>query len=528
MALILFFHLLAVLTLASGKPILIPRLGQEVSQDDAQPFFDVMLESLGNTSVKAQVTNVGTQGVRVVQRGGILDHVPTKKVTVHGGDSDPTFTGVRVEYILSHLSAEGFIQISPNQTVESVFDIADLYALSPGQEYTAIADGVIEYTALTNQTKFHSFSYKSNTISFTAPTDVPNRLEDRATLVCTDEYNSLVQDAISRAAEMATAAAADARTGSALFQKFFKSTSQADMDNVAGRLDAIANEATTAGQLTYYCEPTEDDYCAGNVAAMMYPTLNKVVNCPGYYTSTKVSNYCNYLDQAAITLHEFAHADAVYSPGTEDIAYGYEGVLALDTDQALLNADSFAYYASAVYLQCAADDSITIGTPLVNTGVNSSSTVDINISTKTDTSTTTTETDTPTPIAITTITTTITATATLQSTTTTTTTTTTTANPTPTPTTGTIPDTGSDPWPWGGGFGEGHHHSSDDDTNPTGTLGGGSETSSPASSGTAVPVTTSSGDNLFTLQDLLDWLMAQYSGQTQTETDSSNSDSVSG
>jgi deuterolysin len=91
MAFLLFFHLLAVLTLVAGKPILIPRLAQEAASldDAAQTLFDVTLESLGNTTVKAQITNVATEGFRLIQRGGILDHVPTKKVIVKGGGEFP-------------------------------------------------------------------------------------------------------------------------------------------------------------------------------------------------------------------------------------------------------------------------------------------------------------------------------------------------------------------------------------------------------------------------------------------------------
>lgn len=255
---------------------------------------------------------------------------------------------MRIEYVLTHLTDDGFVKVLPNQTVATIFDVADFYDLSPGEEYTAEAKGLLEYTTLTDEKKFHTFSYKSNNISFTAPIDVANRLGARSTLECSDEYNQIVQDAISRAGKMAAAGAKDARTGSELFQKFFKSTSESDMKEVAGRLEGIAKEATTKGELTYYCQPTEYDYCAGNVAAMTYPTLDRVVNCPGYYASTKVSNTCGYLDQAGITLHEYAHADAVYSPGTEDIAYGYEAVQSLDTEDSLNNADNFAYYASGM------------------------------------------------------------------------------------------------------------------------------------------------------------------------------------
>ncbi|KAL3478065.1 Deuterolysin metalloprotease family-domain-containing protein [Aspergillus californicus] len=556
MAFLLFFQLLAVLTLASGKPILFPRLAQDASLDDAQPSFDVALESLGNTSVKAQITNLGTQGFRVVQRGGLLDQFPTKKVTVHSADggTDPTFTGVLVEYILSHLTPEGFAQISPNQTVASIFDIADLYELTAGQEYTAFADGILEYTTLADTTKFQRITYKSNTISFIAPTEASstNNLEDRSTLICSDEYKSLVEDAVSRAADMATAAAEDARTPSPLFQKFFKSSSQSDADEVSGRLSAIATEAraTGAGKLTYYCQPTEDDYCAGNVAAITYPTLSRVVNCPGYYTSTRESNYCGYLDQAGITLHEFAHATAVYAPGTDDIAYGWDGVLALNTAQAKNNADSFAYYASAVYLQCAVDDSKTIGTP-VSVGIEASSTATLGVSigggtssTSTsdddndndndddndnDTDSTTTNIPTTTVIPIVTITSTVTVRPT--QTATETTTETWTVQPTETPTTtntpssGTGPDTGSG-WNFGdSGFGNGNG----DDNNYGSHSGSGvAATSTPDCSSTPAPVTTASGVGLFTLQDLLDWLRAQYESQGQSQSQDQSSYSESG
>jgi hypothetical protein len=78
-----FAYLLAgfTFTLASGKPILMSRLDQDASQ----PSFDVTLLPLGNTTVQARVTNTGSEGVRLVRRGGILDPVATKKVTIHGG-----------------------------------------------------------------------------------------------------------------------------------------------------------------------------------------------------------------------------------------------------------------------------------------------------------------------------------------------------------------------------------------------------------------------------------------------------------
>ena len=49
-----------------------------------------------------------------------------------------------------------------------------------------------------------------------------------------------------------------------------------------------------------------------------------------------------------VVLHEFAHLPGVYEPATSDLAYGYPAVTFLSTEQALVNADSFAVYAGAV------------------------------------------------------------------------------------------------------------------------------------------------------------------------------------
>lgn len=45
-------------------------------------------------------------------------------------------------------------------------------------------------------------------------------------------------------------------------------------------------------------------------------------------------------------LHEETHAPGVYSPGTDDLGYGYAAATRLSSSQALNNADSYALYAN--------------------------------------------------------------------------------------------------------------------------------------------------------------------------------------
>lgn len=48
----------------------------------------------------------------------------------------------------------------------------------------------------------------------------------------------------------------------------------------------------------------------------------------------------------------FYSAPGVYSPGTDDLGYGYANAQRLTSAQAVLNADTYALYANAIYLGC--------------------------------------------------------------------------------------------------------------------------------------------------------------------------------
>lgn len=53
---------------------------------------------------------------------------------------------------------------------------------------------------------------------------------------------------------------------------------------------------------------------------------------------------------ATTTLHEYTHAPAVFSPGTEDNAYGYSASTSLSSSAAVLNADTYALYANGKFI----------------------------------------------------------------------------------------------------------------------------------------------------------------------------------
>ena len=85
MSFIQLVHFFGLLTLAAGKPVLIPRQASGAPQDGARNLIDVQLQALGNSTVKAFITNIADENLRVVKRGGLLDNeLPTKKVAVSG------------------------------------------------------------------------------------------------------------------------------------------------------------------------------------------------------------------------------------------------------------------------------------------------------------------------------------------------------------------------------------------------------------------------------------------------------------
>lgn len=87
MSLLFFFQLLSLLLLASGKPVFLPRQapgGPQAGQNDQ--FVDIKLSVLGNTTLKAEVTNIATESLHIIKSGSLFDSLPTRKVHIEGKD----------------------------------------------------------------------------------------------------------------------------------------------------------------------------------------------------------------------------------------------------------------------------------------------------------------------------------------------------------------------------------------------------------------------------------------------------------
>jgi deuterolysin len=162
-----------------------------------------------------------------------------------------------------------------------------------------------------------------------------------------------VTTALSNCQKLASAASDTAANGDGtIFADYFKTESA--RPNVAARLKAVAEDCASqnSGATTTSCSDTYSG-CSSQVLAYTVVQRDAVVLCPAFFDYLPpLADGCHAQDQATTIIHENTHAPAVYSPGTSDNGYGYSAATSLSSGQALANADSYALYANAIYLDC--------------------------------------------------------------------------------------------------------------------------------------------------------------------------------
>lgn len=242
--------------------------------------------------------------------------------------------------------------------MEDEFDVAETTDLSNGGAVTLRSNGLVPVVTEGSVTGY--LPYSSNDLKIEVDgvkaskvTKALKSLERRTKETCSDSSRKTALDkALANTVKLANAAATAAKSGSATkFSEYFKTTSSSTRSVVAARLTAVAKEAQSAssGSTTYYCSD-ELGYCETNVLAYTLPSRNIIANCDIYYSALPaLTSTCHDQDQATTTLHEFTHAPGVYSPGTDDLGYGYDAATSLSSSDAVLNADSYALYANGMF-----------------------------------------------------------------------------------------------------------------------------------------------------------------------------------
>jgi deuterolysin len=256
-----------------------------------------------------------------------------------------------------NLSRSDFTSIAAQQTLDYEIDVADLYGLDVGAYNVSIEEYIPYAEEGSTELTGRSFPLFSDQLSLAVdsrkkPTS-RTELKSRNTLQsdCSSDQNTIVTNANKACARMASAAAEAASSGSdSAFQEFFMDNSQSTRSQVAANFRKVAAEcsSTPGGTGTSFCTDQRHE-CGGGLLAYTYwqdqggdSHTGTTYYCPIYFETLSASDGgCDDQSQASNTLHETTHAVLA----TRDIAYGYAGVKRLEAGQALMNADSYTYYA---------------------------------------------------------------------------------------------------------------------------------------------------------------------------------------
>ncbi|KAF2851755.1 hypothetical protein T440DRAFT_374527, partial [Plenodomus tracheiphilus IPT5] len=331
--------------------------------------LSVELSATGNSEVKVKVTNTGAKAVNLLSKGTLLDEeLPVEKVSIYsaGGSAKVPFEGIKVRLLTTGLSSEDFVTLAAGETKEITVEAAALHSLNDGGDFDVFAKGLLPFAEEGSTELSGTLGYESNKLTIAVDGALAasvSKALDKRTVVgssCTGTKLTTIRTALSNCARIASSAATAASAGTKL-STYFKSTTTATKNTVSGRLKAISSDCGgTGSKTTTNCN---DPYsgCSSNVLAYTVPSQNFITYCPIFFSQLPaISSTCHGQDQATTVLHEEAHAPAVYSPGTDDLGYGYAAATALSSSQALNNADSFALYSNASQMKSTPTDFVAV------------------------------------------------------------------------------------------------------------------------------------------------------------------------
>ncbi|KAI5863803.1 Deuterolysin metalloprotease family-domain-containing protein [Durotheca rogersii] len=323
--------------------------------------LDVKLEMVGNTAVKASITNTGATDLKIFKTGTLLDNSPTEKIDIYQDGNQVPFEGIRLRVLTTGLDEDAFQTIAAGETVDATFDVGQAYDLSAGGTYELVSVGTVSYAEVNSTELAGAVAVNGGVV--TAQVDGPaasavrRRFHAKRIAVqsdCTGTRRTATTTAISNCRSLAAAAQTAASSGAAAkLTEYFKSSTTATRSTVAGVFQRVASECgtTTAGVSDLYCSDVYSA-CSSGVLAYTLPSASFMVNCNLYYTAlSALTRTCHGQDQATTTLHEATHLTQI--KGTSDYStYGYNGVRGLTAAQNLNHADTYTLFANAIYVGC--------------------------------------------------------------------------------------------------------------------------------------------------------------------------------
>ncbi|KAI9756655.1 MAG: hypothetical protein M4579_003744 [Chaenotheca gracillima] len=350
--------------LVAGAALLPLVSSAAVSLEPRADVVEVSLSPAENAAVKVSLKNTGATDLHLLKYGTFLDSAPVQKAVVYKDGAEVPFQGILRRTLTTGLSKDAFTSVAAGETVEKTITLAEVHDLQASGKYDIVTQGSFptasdDFSTISGEAVY----FRSNDLSIdvdgakAAKVEFAIKALDTRTITtsCSGSQGTALKNALSRAVTLSNAAANAATSGSASkFQEYFKTTSSSVRATVAARFRGVASQAgsTTSGSTRYYCTDPYG-YCDSNTLAYTLPANNLIANCPIYYTVIpNLTGTCHAQDQTTTSIHEFTHAPATYSPGTQDLGYGYAAATSLSSNSAVNNADSYALYANAIYVGC--------------------------------------------------------------------------------------------------------------------------------------------------------------------------------
>ncbi|KAJ4366012.1 hypothetical protein N0V85_009232 [Neurospora sp. IMI 360204] len=324
--------------------------------------LDVKIQVVGNTNVKASITNTGKDPLKVLKTGSILDTAAVEKTQIFSSSGPVAFDGLRLRVADSQLPEDAFQLIAPGETVSTSWDPAEVHDLSQGGSYDVKVSGALQYADPDSTELKGTIPFSSNIVTASvdgaAASQARRSFHEKRSAVqsdCTGTKGTATRTAMTNCRALALAASQVAASGSASkMTEYFKSSSSSTRSTVAGVFSRVASEcgSTTSGYAKYYCS---DVYgaCSSGVLAYTLPSSSFMVNCPLYFSAlSALSRTCHAQDQATTTLHETTHLSQIKGTTDQNGCYGYSCVKSLSASQNLNHADTYALFANSIYVGC--------------------------------------------------------------------------------------------------------------------------------------------------------------------------------
>ncbi|TFK85879.1 Metalloprotease [Polyporus arcularius HHB13444] len=347
---------LALITLAVSAALSLATPAKRAPALEVSVTAPSQVHSIDDIKITAAVTNTGSEDVKVLKFGTILDnHYPTRSFTVSKDGLVANFTGIKLQIDLEALDDSAYVIIPAGETIVVEHEVAPLYnfeELGTGAfEFEPVTDfQVVEADAKPNAYKVSAGKVKVNVKSDVAKREMKAR-EKRSRVSCSNSSeSSFISSSYSEAKSLASVVAnyISSNGADSLFKSYFGSSSTSTVRNV---FSAVASENSSSRTLS-----CTDPYgvCDGNVIAYTVTSTTNIYFCSIFYNEVTTSRLCSGTTVASrnirggTVLHELTHALS----GTNDVGYGcsYDQSLASSSpSQARSNADNYNCFATQVY-----------------------------------------------------------------------------------------------------------------------------------------------------------------------------------